>query len=87
VHEPLSNDATWHLAADDRQKPIELGPLVDDNGVPAPTRRKDRLRARMSHWYFGDVVQKPTKDELQSEHHHAEAETAAKRDELTGSPD
>jgi ubiquinol-cytochrome c reductase cytochrome b subunit len=87
VHEPLSNDATWHLAADDRQKPIEVGPLVDDNGVPAPSRRKDRLQARMSRWYFGDVVQKPTKDELAAQHHHVEAEAPTERDQLTGSPD
>jgi ubiquinol-cytochrome c reductase cytochrome b subunit len=40
----------------------------------APGSRSQRLRARLSTLWFADNVQKPTRDELEAGHHHAEHE-------------
>ncbi len=88
VHEPITPLEAWELTAHDRQVPLELGPAEDDNGVPAPGRRKDRIRARLSHWYYQDAIQKPTKAEVAQSHSHAaELEAAEDSDQLTGTPD
>ncbi len=68
VHAPIDEDAAWELTADERQSPHQLGPPVDANGVPAPHRRIEQVRARMSRFYFGDVVPKPTREELEHAH-------------------
>ncbi len=57
-------------------KPLELTPDVDENGVARPAARKDRLRAKVSHFYFKDAVNPVTPAELAAAHHdgqHAEA--------------
>ncbi|MEQ7123373.1 cytochrome bc complex cytochrome b subunit [Actinopolymorpha sp. B11F2] len=73
VHKPVSQDDAFVLASHERQEPIEVGDGVDANGVQAPSHRLRRLRARASRFYFGDVVQKPTKPELEAGHDHEHA--------------
>jgi ubiquinol-cytochrome c reductase cytochrome b subunit len=68
VHAPISPEKAYLLASHERQRPIEVGDAVDANGVPAPNRRLLRLRAWASKFYFGDVVQKPTRAELEEAH-------------------
>jgi ubiquinol-cytochrome c reductase cytochrome b subunit len=48
---------------------VRLDPETDENGIPAPRRRIEKVRARLSSFYFGDVVQKPTVHELEAAHH------------------
>jgi ubiquinol-cytochrome c reductase cytochrome b subunit len=71
VHKPIDTDEAFVLASHQRQEPVEVGEGVDANGVQAPNQRLLRLRARASRFYFGDVVQKPTKPELEAAHDHA----------------
>jgi ubiquinol-cytochrome c reductase cytochrome b subunit len=61
--------AAYELTAHRRQLPIQLEPETDENGIPAPRRRIEKVRARLSSFYFGDVVQKPTTHELELAHH------------------
>jgi ubiquinol-cytochrome c reductase cytochrome b subunit len=68
LHAPLSHEAAYALTAHRRQVPIELEPETDENGIPAPRRRIDKVRAKFSSFYFGDVVQKPTTHELELAH-------------------
>jgi ubiquinol-cytochrome c reductase cytochrome b subunit len=69
VHAPISQVAAYELTAHRRQVPIQLEPETDENGIPAPRRRIEKVRARLSSFYFGDVVQKPTTHELELAHH------------------
>ena len=49
---------------------------ADANGVESPTARKDKVRARLSRFWYGNTIQKPTRAELEEGHHHAELEHA-----------
>ncbi len=69
LHAPISQVAAYGLTAHRRQVPIQLEPETDENGIPAPNRRVEKVRARLSSFYFGDVVQKPTTRELELAHH------------------
>jgi ubiquinol-cytochrome c reductase cytochrome b subunit len=69
VHAPISQVAAYELTAHRRQVPIQLEPETDENGIPAPRRRIEKVRARLSSFYFGDVVQKPTTREVELAHH------------------
>jgi ubiquinol-cytochrome c reductase cytochrome b subunit len=69
LHAPVSHEAAYELTAHRRQIPLQLEPETDENGIPAPNRRVEKVRARLSSFYFGDVVQKPTTRELELAHH------------------
>jgi ubiquinol-cytochrome c reductase cytochrome b subunit len=71
-HHPVSTERAYQISAHERQTPVELVETVDENGVAAPHTGKARVRARLSHFWFGDVVQKPTRGELEEAAHHAE---------------
>ena len=70
-HTPVSNYETYELTARDRVLPLEIGPETDDNGVRAPLRALNKVRARLSRFYYADAVQKPTREELDEGHEHA----------------
>jgi ubiquinol-cytochrome c reductase cytochrome b subunit len=76
VHARLSDEAAYTLTAHPRQVPIEPGPETDEHGIPAPRREQSKLRSRLSKVYFGDVIQKPTREELEMAHHDGHAEHA-----------
>ena len=69
LHAPIAHEAAYELTAHRRQVPLQLEPETDENGIPAPRRRVEKVRARLSSFYFGDVVQKPTTHELELAHH------------------
>jgi ubiquinol-cytochrome c reductase cytochrome b subunit len=71
LHAPISHEAAYTLTTHRRQVPMELEPETDENGIPAPNRRVEKVRARLSSFYFGDVIQKPTTRELELAHHAA----------------
>jgi len=88
VHAPLEIDEAYEMMSHERQEPHELAPDVDENGIPAPGRRKEKVRASMSEFYFDDVVQKPTPEEYAAaqQHHDGGAEElgrGAGPDEIT----
>ncbi|MEV0290147.1 MULTISPECIES: cytochrome bc complex cytochrome b subunit [unclassified Kribbella] len=70
-HQPIGTYEAYELTARDRVVPLEIGPETDDNGVRAPRRALNKLRARLSRFYYADAVQKPTTHELEAAHEHA----------------
>ncbi|TCC50173.1 cytochrome bc complex cytochrome b subunit [Kribbella capetownensis] len=70
-HAPISNYEAYSLTAHDRMLPLDIGPETDDNGVRAPRRALNKLRARLSRFYYADAIQKPTTHELEAAHEHA----------------
>jgi ubiquinol-cytochrome c reductase cytochrome b subunit len=64
VHAPIPAAERYTLTAHDEYLPIEPGPVVDENGVPAPGGRMRKIRARLSRFWFGDTVRKPTREEF-----------------------
>jgi ubiquinol-cytochrome c reductase cytochrome b subunit len=70
-HEPIGTYEQYSLTARDRQLPLDIGPETDDNGVRAPRRALNKLRAQLSRFYFADAIQKPTREELEEGHEHA----------------
>jgi ubiquinol-cytochrome c reductase cytochrome b subunit len=71
-HLPISEDSAYTLTARQRDQIHEIESDVDENGVAAPGTRSDRIRAKLSRAMYADNVQKPTAEELEEAHHHAE---------------
>ncbi|MFI5708413.1 cytochrome bc complex cytochrome b subunit [Kribbella sp. NPDC051620] len=69
-HTPISNYEAYELTARERLLPLDIGPETDDNGVRAPKRALNKVRARLSRFYFADAVQKPTAAEIEEAHAH-----------------
>ncbi len=73
-HLPLPEARAYTLTARDRDEVFVPESGTDSNGVPSPTARKDKLRARLSAYWYGSNIQKPTRAELEEAHHHAAIE-------------
>ncbi|MEO6019886.1 MAG: ubiquinol-cytochrome c reductase cytochrome b subunit [Knoellia sp.] len=79
-HDALTEHERWILVQHEPVAPLQLMPDVDENGVARPAARKDRLRAKVSKFYYKDAVNPVTPAELAAAHHdgqHAEAIEAA----------
>ncbi len=74
VHEDLDEVERWKLVSYESPTPLPAPVLTDANGVTRPGSRKERLRARMSNFYFRDRVDPVTPAELAAAHHHGEHE-------------
>jgi ubiquinol-cytochrome c reductase cytochrome b subunit len=72
-HVPLTHDETWTLTQHRQYTPLERERGVDRNGIRTG-KGTSGLRARLSRWYSGDDVAKPTADEL---HHHDDHDAPA----------
>jgi ubiquinol-cytochrome c reductase cytochrome b subunit len=79
-HLPLSVDHAYTLTARERDTIFTAEPGTDIHGVANPASRKERLRSRLSRAWFGSNVQKPTAEELEEAHHHAEHVAAIESD-------
>ncbi|MCZ4499619.1 MAG: menaquinol-cytochrome c reductase cytochrome b subunit precursor [Marmoricola sp.] len=73
-HLPLSEEHAYKLTARDRDVVYAGRSGTDANGVSAPAAKVDEIRAKLSKAWFATNVQKPTKEELEAGHHHAELE-------------
>jgi ubiquinol-cytochrome c reductase cytochrome b subunit len=73
-HLPISDSSAYTLTARDRDEIYSPDGDADENGVEAPNGRLNALRARLSTMMYADNVQKPTREELEEGHHHAEEE-------------
>jgi ubiquinol-cytochrome c reductase cytochrome b subunit len=75
-HLPLPDARAYTLTARDRDPMVDGQPAeIDANGVPAPGGgRLASLRQRIRTMYYSDNVQKPSREELEDGHHHAEHE-------------
>ncbi|MGN6415194.1 cytochrome bc1 complex cytochrome b subunit [Flexivirga sp.] len=83
AHESLDDFQRWPLVAFDSPAPVELTSETDSHGVARKSARKDRLRARLTHYYFKDRVEPVTPMELAAAHHdgHATEEIESRPDE------
>jgi ubiquinol-cytochrome c reductase cytochrome b subunit len=72
IHRPINPEHTYTLTIREETPPLELPPREDENGVVAPKQGKERVRARLSQFWFGDEVRRPTRDELEEAAHHAD---------------
>jgi len=75
-HEPLDPYTRWNMVQHEQHRPLELESGVDENGVAAPNARSQRLRAKVSQFYFKDRVEPVSPAELEAAHndgHHVEA--------------
>jgi ubiquinol-cytochrome c reductase cytochrome b subunit len=72
-HTPISTYEAYQLTARDRTLPLDIGPETDEHGVRAPRRALNKLRARLSRFYYADSVQKPTVEEVAEAHAHGHA--------------
>ncbi len=85
-HEAIDDFERWELVQHEPTAPLQLTEDIDLNGVASPTARKDRVRARLSRFYFKDSVNPVTPAELAAAHHDghaAEALEAAPQQEPT----
>ncbi|MGL5863226.1 MAG: cytochrome bc1 complex cytochrome b subunit [Phycicoccus sp.] len=83
-HEALLPADQWVLVQHDRVEPMQLEAPVDEHGVARPAARTDRLRARLSSFYFKDAVNPVTPAELAAAHHHGEEHEAIEAPESGG---
>jgi ubiquinol-cytochrome c reductase cytochrome b subunit len=92
VHEPLPEHQRWSLVQHETPTPRQLTPRVDANGVERKSTRRERLRAKVSSFYFADSIQAVTPAELTAAHHDGSAREAIEtgpdaREPGSGGPD
>jgi ubiquinol-cytochrome c reductase cytochrome b subunit len=63
VHEPLDPHRAYFLMSRNSPKAIEAGPATDADGIPAPGHKINKVRARLSNWWYKDDLPKPTPEE------------------------
>jgi ubiquinol-cytochrome c reductase cytochrome b subunit len=71
VHAPVSTEERAQLLAGERYQPVELETGPDSNGVQPRVTILERVRAKVSRWYFEEQIPKPTPAELEHAQHHA----------------
>jgi len=76
VHEPLPEYERWTLVQQEAHTPVQLAATLDANGVSRPSTRRQRLRAKVSSFYFADGVDPVTPAELAAAHHDGSAREA-----------
>jgi ubiquinol-cytochrome c reductase cytochrome b subunit len=69
VHEPLTEEERWTLVQHETLTPVRLTRTVDANGVRRKSTLGERLRAKISSFYFSDGVHPVTPAELAAAHH------------------
>jgi ubiquinol-cytochrome c reductase cytochrome b subunit len=76
VHEPLPESQRWALVQHETLTPVKLTARVDANGVRRKSTRGERLRAKVSGFYFADGIRAVTPAELAAAHHDGTAREA-----------
>ena len=70
-HVPVSTDEAFTLTQHRQYPPLEETPSEDEHGVrTTDPNAVSGLRARLSRWYTGDDIVKPTREEIADSHHH-----------------
>jgi len=69
AHEPLPEFERWPLVQHETPEPLQVRATVDANGVRRRGTRSERLRAKLSGFYFADAVHAVTPAELAAAHH------------------
>jgi ubiquinol-cytochrome c reductase cytochrome b subunit len=76
VHQALPEHQRWALVQHQSEKPLQLTATVDANGVRRPGAFMERLRGKVSSFYFTDSVDAVTPAELAAAHHDGSAHEA-----------
>lgn len=78
VHESIPETDRWELVQHEVYRPLEIAPAEDEHGVRRKGYRVDKLRAKLSSFYFEDRVEPVTPTELAIAHdgHHPAIESA-----------
>ncbi|MEY2634647.1 MAG: hypothetical protein RIS75_587 [Actinomycetota bacterium] len=72
IHTPVDEAVRAKLLAKEDITPVLMPPTEDANGVALPRAGRQRLQAKVSAWFYGDNVPKPTEAELaEAEAHFA----------------
>ena len=74
IHKPITDKEKAVILSKKDYSPLALEALNDANGVRNPKAGKAKLRARMSNWYYGENIARPSAAELEAAAHHAEHE-------------
>ncbi len=74
VHEPLDAHARWLLVQHDTHRPLPLPEAADELGVRRPKLAVQRLRTKLSRFWFEDRIEAVTPAELAAAHAHGEHE-------------
>jgi ubiquinol-cytochrome c reductase cytochrome b subunit len=86
LHAPISEEEKAVILSKVDVQPFVLPPLVDANGVQRKDAWKLKLQAKVSNFFYGDNIPKPTPAELEAaeahmnhglDHHAADGEHAA----------
>ena len=70
-HSPIHVDEKYALTQHWQGRALDAAPSSDANGVESKGAGVSKLQARLSRWYFGGTVAKPTADEIAEADHHA----------------
>jgi ubiquinol-cytochrome c reductase cytochrome b subunit len=92
VHAPISPQERYALVAHETYRPAPLPVAEDENGIRNPHSRKERLRAKLSNFYYGESLEPLTEDEVREAlahqdghaHGHEELPGDTEPRELTG---
>jgi len=84
VHEPIPEHARWTLVQHETLTPLQLTASVDANGVRRRSTRRERLRAKVSSFYFTDGVHPVTPAELVAAHHDGSTREAIETGQDSG---
>ncbi|HLS02146.1 MAG TPA: ubiquinol-cytochrome c reductase cytochrome b subunit, partial [Beutenbergiaceae bacterium] len=66
----------WQLVSYEANRPLEIEPEFDDNGVERPGYKRDRRRQRLSRFFFEDRIEPVTPAELEAAQQQIESDVA-----------
>jgi ubiquinol-cytochrome c reductase cytochrome b subunit len=75
VHAPLDDHSRWTLVQHDTHRPLAAPDPADEHGVRRPHLRGQRIRAKLSRFWFEDRIEGVTPAELEAaahEHGHGQ---------------
>jgi ubiquinol-cytochrome c reductase cytochrome b subunit len=71
IHEPIGEAEKAKLLAKADVIPMEIPSAVDENGVRNKKARRSIARAKLSRWFYSDVIPTPTDEEMRAAAEHA----------------
>ena len=71
IHEPIGEAEKAKLLAKADVVPMALPSATDENGVRNPKAAKSIARAKLSQWFYSDVIPTPTDEEMRDAAEHA----------------
>jgi ubiquinol-cytochrome c reductase cytochrome b subunit len=87
VHEPLPEHERWRLVQHETLTPLRRTATIDANGVRRASALKERLRGKISRFYFTEGVHPVTPAELAAAHHDGSAFEAIEPEAIETEPE